>query len=89
MARRKEDKLAKDVAAAKAAGMSYGKWRAMRWLQGDVEEIKAPVKPKGLKECPWCGTLFKPKRNQQYCDFNCQRAAQEDRMRVRTSGAIH
>lgn len=90
MARRKNmDLLTQDARAAKAAGLSYGKWRLQRWLRGDIEKITVPKKPEGLKECPWCGTLFKPKRNQQYCDFNCQRAAQEDRMRVRTSGAIH
>lgn len=83
------DRLAVDAAAAKAAGLSYGKWRLQRWLRGDIEKIIVPEKPKGMKTCPWCGTLFKPKKGRQYCDFNCQRAAQEDRMRLRTSGAIH
>lgn len=83
MARRKNmDLLTQDARAARAANMSYGKWRAMRWLKGDIEEIQAPEKPEGMKACPWCGTLFKPNRNQQYCDIMCQRQAQEERKKA-------
>ena len=57
--------LAKDAAAARAAGMSYGKWMAM---QEPVE-----IKPKTEKR-PVCLECGNPLRGQQkkFCSRECQ-----------------
>ena len=85
MARKREmDNLAKDAAAALAAGMSYGKWKAM---QGEpVQTTKPNELLEGWKVCPQCGKAYKPKKysnnRQIYCEVACQKAAQ----RVRDKG---
>ena len=82
MAKKKEpDKLSQDAASAKAAGMSYGNWKA---LQSDPVGEKAGT-PEGWQECQYCGKLFKPKtkRPQTYCEIYCQREAQKERDRQR------
>jgi RNase P subunit RPR2 len=81
MARKKEmDNLAKDAAAAKAAGMSYGRWKAM---QENPVVIKKKVEiPETWKICPHCKKPFKPNQNgskQIYCEISCQRGAQRER----------
>jgi hypothetical protein len=87
MARKKEpDKLAQDAAAALAAGMSYGKWKAM---QEPVKiEKKAEEIPEGWLICKQCGKPFKPKtyRKQKYCEMSCQQAAQKERDRGKYNG---
>lgn len=72
--KKKPDKLAQDVAAAMAAGMSYGKWKALQGIPARAETVKGM--PEGWKKCPWCGVIFKPHVNQKYCDIQCQRTAQ-------------
>lgn len=82
MARKKKpDKLAQDAAAARAAGMSYGKWKA---LQSNLVERKKEI-PDGWLVCQYCGKQFKPKtkRPQMYCEVYCQKQAQEERDRQR------
>lgn len=71
------DRLAQESTAALAAGMSYGKWKAM---QNPVEIQKPPI-PDGWRTCVWCGSPFKIKnnKNQLYCEVYCQRSAQSDR----------
>lgn len=83
MAKKKEmDKLAKDAAAALAAGMSYGKWKAMH---GNTMPEKKEEIPDGWKVCPRCGKLYKPKRfsnsRQIYCEIGYQKAAQREKDR--------
>ena len=78
MARKEPDKLARDAAAALAAGMTYGKWKAM---QGPFEIKPETGLPKGWKKCVWCNTPFKPHPNQIYCDWRCQRQAQKAKER--------
>ena len=67
------DKLALDAAAAKAANMSYGKWKAMQ-----TPVILENMIPEGWLICENCGKVFKPKtrRPQKYCEVYCQRMAQ-------------
>ena len=61
MAKKTEpDKLAQDAAAALAAGMSYGKWKAM---QDPVKIYKKQDLEPGWKLCAWCGKPFKIKNN--------------------------
>ena len=80
MAKKKEmDKLAKDAASAKAAGMSYGRWKAM-------QEPGEPLKRKVYGNpcvCAWCGKTFyyKSGHKKKYCDSICQRAASDQRNR--------
>ncbi len=75
------DNLAKDAAAALAAGMSYGKWKAMQdnpVVIGKKEEL-----PELWKVCKRCGKKFKPSKygrgRQIYCEIECQKAAQYER----------
>ena len=78
MANDKEpDKLAQDAAAALAAGMSYGKWKAMQ----NPSEIDKPPLPADWRVCVRCGKPYKPKtkRKQLYCDVFCQKRAQKER----------
>ena len=83
MARKKEmDNLAKDAAAALAAGMSYGKWKAMQDKPVVIE--KKEEIPEGWRVCKRCGKPFKVKnfgKRQIYCELACQKAAQRDRDR--------
>lgn len=84
MARKKKpDKLAQDAAAARAAGMSYGKWKA---LQSEPVKEKKGI-PEGWLVCKYCGKPFKPKvkRNQIYCEAYCQAEAQKERDRQRAA----
>ena len=77
MAKKREmDNLAKDAAAALAAGMSYGKWKAMQ--DNSVAVKKKDEKPEDWKVCPHCGKSFKPrpKSRQIYCEAYCQQQAQ-------------
>lgn len=75
MARKKKepDKLAQDAAAALAARMSYGKWKA---TQIKPEETERKV-PEGWRVCEWCGKAYKPKtqRPQRFCEVECQKQA--------------
>ena len=80
MARKKKemDKLSQDAAAAKAANMSYGNWKAMQERHIPKKEPKIP---EGWLVCQYCGKPFKPKtkRKQFYCEVGCQKAAQIER----------
>lgn len=81
MAKKKEmDNLAKDAAAALAAGMSYGKWKAM---QDSVKIEKKDETPENWLICQYCGKPFKPKtrRLQKYCQAYCQNEAYKEKYR--------
>jgi hypothetical protein len=76
MGRKKVDKLAQDASKAIAAGMSYGKWKAMQ----------QPVKtenglPEGWKICPQCGKKFKAGKNKKFCEAYCRNMAYYDKER--------
>lgn len=74
------DILALEAAEALAAGMSYGKWKAMG---GKVEMVGERPLPLGCKACKQCGKPFKPKKgtSQHYCDDACRYEAQRERDR--------
>lgn len=82
MAKKKEmDNLAKDAAAALAAGMSYGKWKALH-PQTVEEKAESDEVPDGWKVCKHCGKYFKPRKpGQRYCDIQCQRETERIRDR--------
>lgn len=75
MARKKMDRLSRENAQALAAGMSYGKWKAM---QQPVKVEKKKVQEEYIENvCPWCGKKFIPqsKRKKTYCSATCQKVA--------------
>ena len=76
MAKKKEmDKLSQEVSKALAAGMSYGKWKALQ------TPVKIEPKPDPFKlptcTCAYCGTEFVPTDNRyrKYCGTRCKRLA--------------
>ena len=78
MARKKKnepDKLAQEVRQAIAAGMSYGKWKAMQ----PVVAIDPKAIPDGWKACEYCGKGFKPTQGKRFCDIECRRVAYKKR----------
>ena len=68
MAKDKEDKLAQDAAAARAANMSYGKWKGLNGQTPVEDKLKD-----GWKICEWCGAKYFPRtgQNRKYCDAYC------------------
>jgi transposase-like protein len=86
MAKKKKamDNLARDAAAALAAGMSYGRWKALHPYTKDKEEQESEV-PEGWFICKHCGKQFKPRSGtqQRYCEPWCQKEAQRERDRER------
>lgn len=70
MVRKKPDKLAQDVSKAIAAGMSYGRWKAMQQPVAVEKSI-----PEGWKVCPYCKKPFKPVQGKRYCEDYCRRMA--------------
>lgn len=80
--KKEPDKLAQDAAAALAAGMSYGKWKALQ-AEGAIERKL----PEGWRVCAHCGKPFKPTNNavQKYCEYSCQRAAADERSREKAA----
>ena len=55
---------------AKQAGMSYGRWKAMKPI---VPIVKVETTPEGWIKCAYCGKSFKPHNPQQkYCEYMCR-----------------
>ena len=72
MAKQYPDKLSQEAAMALAAGMSYGKWKAMQ-NPVKIEPKKLPI---GIetKKCPWCGVEFFSMDNKtKYCSKRCRK----------------
>ena len=70
-----EDNLSRDAAAARAAGMTCGKWKAMQ------EPVKIVPKKEKKDVCLECGN---PLRGQQkkFCCRECQEINYNKRRRV-------
>ena len=82
------DQLTQDCIAARKAGMTYGKWKA---LQPRVEvvmpkqEEKKPVAKKELPKrvCRYCGKEFTGDNgNSLYCGYDCSYEAQKVRQKA-------
>lgn len=76
MAKKNEpDQLAQDAAAALAAGMSYGRWKAAQ----PVVEVKKNLPAIGIptRRCALCGVEFRDdeNKNKKYCTVNCRNKA--------------
>ena len=70
------DKLSFEAAQARAAGLSYGRWKAMQ-----PPPTEEPIELRGLKLCKYCGEPFKPRTTQIYCNMDCQYLARLERQR--------
>lgn len=69
------DKLAQDAAAALAAGMSYGKWKATQPVVAVKKNLPAIGIP--TRRCACCGVEFRAddSPNKIYCGVNCRNKA--------------
>lgn len=78
------DRLSQEVSLALAAGMSYGKWKAMQ--NATRIEKKSDI-PDGWLVCQWCGKAFKPKtrRPQKFFQTYCQREAYKETYRAKNT----
>lgn len=76
------DKLAQDTSKAIAAGMSYGKWKAMH-----PQAAARPAIPDGCMLCEYCGKPFKAKHNKRFCNDLCREASYRERERKERGGA--
>ena len=68
------NRLSADIAAARAAGMSYGKYKVLHPCV-EIEEPKPePVPGKEAKKipCAFCGELFAPWHGRKYCSDACR-----------------
>lgn len=97
MANKEPDQLAKDAAAALAAGMTYGKWKGLQHEQAKKKEPHLPKKeipekeiPEGWCICQHCGKPFEPKdkRKKKYCDDPCRVAEYQKRNREKLNAYI-
>lgn len=75
--------LSRDALCARRAGMSYGKWMAMKDVQ--KPNIKAEDElPEGWRKCKLCGKPFKPHDARMlYCDSICRVKSNAPRDRER------
>lgn len=88
MAKKKNepDKLSRENSQALAAGMSYGKWKAMQPV--------VPIEPKPPKEiyferiCEHCGCTFirHDCKQVKYCGDRCRNAAFRKKAKERSNG---
>lgn len=90
MANKEIDRLTQENAAALAAGMSYGKWKARQYVPQAA--AKAPTvageeKPQYRHVCEYCGKEFfiKSKRQQKYCCYDCRYEADNKRLREKNN----
>ena len=79
MTKKQPDKLAQDAAKALAAGMSYGKWKAM-------QKPAEPTEPKVHRKpfvCEYCGKTFYTTTNhkRKYCSDYCSQEWRKERER--------
>ena len=69
------DKLMQEARQALAAGMSYGKWKAMQ----PRADLSKPAIPADWKPCAYCGKYYKPKNGKRFCDVPCRVAAYNEK----------
>ena len=70
------DNLDRDAAAARAAGMSYGKWKAMQ------EPVKIGPKKETKPVCLNCGHVLTGQQR-KYCSEDCEREYRNKTRRVK------
>ena len=76
--KKKPDKLSQEVSMALAAGMSYGKWKAM---QTPTVIEKPKPKARAMQVCEHCGSEFPvfDNRKRRYCSDMCRVAQNYER----------
>lgn len=88
MAKNEIDRLTQENAAALAAGMSYGKWKAKQYVKQIAEPAPAVAEmPQYRHVCEYCGQEFfvKSKRQQKYCCEECRIEAACQRSREKNN----
>lgn len=77
------DKLAKDAAEARKAGMTYGKWMAQQ-EKSKNRALTEDMNPEEFSACERCGKLFKKRRGKRFCSDICRKEA--ERLRKESGG---
>lgn len=77
MAKKKElDNLATNVLAAEKAGLSYGKYMALKHEKEQPPKMAESPSPPGWKVCPQCGKKFYAEHGKRrYCSEFCHQQA--------------
>lgn len=87
--KRKMDRLTRDALAAEAAGMSYGKWKALHPHTGEDEP--APITNPDVREivCLNCGGKFirRHAHSVKYCSDDCRHAYNDRISKARRAAA--
>lgn len=81
---KKPDKLTRENAQALAAGMSYGKWKALQPVP--VKEETPPLPIYNMRKCAYCGLEFRQSDGsgrKKYCSDRCCKAAYDKKYRER------
>lgn len=68
------EKLSQDVAAARSAGLSYGKWKALQ-NEEQIKPKKVPVElPRLKRTCEHCGKVFykEDRKAKRFCCVSCR-----------------
>lgn len=73
------DKLAQEAMEASAAGMSYGKWKA---LQGGNKANEGAQAVQTGKRCAWCGCLMPENTRTICCREDCRRKRHAEHCRL-------
>lgn len=84
---KKPDKLTQENAQALAAGMSYGKWKALQPVAVKEEKPSLPIYD--MRKCAFCGLEFRQtysSSRKKYCGDWCRKAAYDKRCRERQRG---
>ena len=81
---KKPDKLTRENAQALAAGMSYGKWKALQPVPVKAEKPPKPIYT--MRKCAFCGLEFRQSDGcgrKKYCSDRCREAAYRKACRER------
>lgn len=85
MAKKKElDNLTINVLAAEKAGLSYGKYMALKYEKEQPPKMVESPSPPGWKVCPHCGKKFYAEHGKRrYCSDFCYQQANYKAQRER------
>ena len=72
--KKEPDRLSIESAMATAAGMTYGKWKALQTPQKITRKI-----PDGWRLCEFCGKPFKKNGAQRFCEIGCRNLAYKEK----------
>lgn len=69
------DQLAREAAEARAAGLSYGKWKALQKPKEDQVVRIRRRKKESTKSCEVCGTELRGQQRKYCCTECCNTAS--------------